>query len=195
MSAAPVNSTAMGMCARVPLQFSTDIGDAAGLTRAIGNRYAAPDGRPFPAIDESPTACEEHPQPRSASVRYAEWALKSTHRQRRPIYNGPAMASPTRSSDWQRIARLPEFRELLAAKRRFIVPAFVFFCAYYFALPALVGWAPSLMRTRVLGPINLAYLFALSQFFMAWIVAILYTRAAAGFDRIVKELLSKIQKD
>jgi len=105
------------------------------------------------------------------------------------------MASPIPAPDWQRIARLPEFRELIAAKRRFIVPAFVFFCAYYFALPALVGWAPALMRRRVIGPVNLAYLYALSQFFMAWMVAILYTRAAARFDGIVKELLSRIQKD
>jgi uncharacterized membrane protein (DUF485 family) len=96
------------------------------------------------------------------------------------------------STDWERIAHVPEFRELLSAKRRFIIPAFVFFCAYYFALPLLVGWAPALMRRRVLGPVNLAYLFALSQFFMAWIVAILYTRAAARFDRMVDDLLKRV---
>jgi uncharacterized membrane protein (DUF485 family) len=96
-------------------------------------------------------------------------------------------------TDWERIDRMPEFRQLIAAKRRFIVPAFVFFCAYYFALPLLVGWAPELMRTRVLGPVNIAYLFALSQFFMAWIVALLYVRAANGFDRIVKGILEKLK--
>jgi uncharacterized membrane protein (DUF485 family) len=95
------------------------------------------------------------------------------------------------TEDWKRIAGVPEFRELISAKRRFIVPAFLFFCAYYFALPLLVGWAPELMRRRVVGPVNLAYLFALSQFFMAWTVAILYTRAAARFDRMVKGLLKK----
>jgi uncharacterized membrane protein (DUF485 family) len=95
------------------------------------------------------------------------------------------------SADWKRIADVPEFRALISAKRRFIVPAFVFFCIYYFALPLLVGWAPALMRRRVLGPVNLAYLFALSQFFMAWMVAILYTRAAARFDRMIQELLRK----
>jgi uncharacterized membrane protein (DUF485 family) len=105
------------------------------------------------------------------------------------------MASPTPSPDWQRIAHHAEFRQLIAAKRRFIIPAFLFFCVYYFALPALVGWAPALMRTRVIGPVNVAYLFALSQFFMAWIVAVLYTRAAAGFDRMIQQLLRKIQKD
>ena len=94
-------------------------------------------------------------------------------------------------NDWEKIARMPEFRQLMAAKRRFIIPACLFFCLYYFALPVLVGWAPDLMRTRVFGPVNVAYLFALSQFFMAWIVAILYIRAAGRFDRMVKRILEK----
>ena len=35
---------------------------------------------------------------------------------------------------------------------------------------------------------NLAYLFALSQFFMAWIIAALYVRAAAKFDKMAREV-------
>ncbi|HKE22745.1 MAG TPA: DUF485 domain-containing protein [Bryobacteraceae bacterium] len=102
------------------------------------------------------------------------------------------MAPRPTPADWERIAHAPEFRELISAKRRFIIPAFVFFCIYYFSLPLLVGWAPALMRMRVIGPVNLAYLFALSQFFMAWIVAIMYNRAAGRFDRMAKDLLRKI---
>src|SRR5512145_1119268 len=82
-----------------------------------------------------------------------------------------------RSADWERVAAMDEFKGLIAAKRRFIAPAVIFFIVYYFALPALVGYAPELMNRRVLGVINLAYLFALSQFFMAWIIAALYVRA------------------
>src|ERR1700694_6061838 len=79
--------------------------------------------------------------------------------------------------DWDRVASNEEFKDLMAAQGQFIVPACVFFIAYYFALPLLVGYAPDLMRTQVFGVVNLAYLFALSQFFMAWIVAWLYVRA------------------
>jgi uncharacterized membrane protein (DUF485 family) len=46
------------------------------------------------------------------------------------------------------------------------------------------------MEKRVLGPVNLAYLFELSQFFMAWIIAALYVRAAARFDRMAREVVS-----
>jgi uncharacterized membrane protein (DUF485 family) len=48
------------------------------------------------------------------------------------------------------------------------------------------------METKVLGEVNLAYLFALSQFFMAWILAALYLRAAGRFDEMAKRLLASI---
>ncbi len=101
--------------------------------------------------------------------------------------------NPPERTDWERIEHMPEFRRLMAAKKRFVVPACIFFCAYYFALPLLVGWAPGLMRTKVMGPVNIAYLFALSQFFMAWIVAILYVRAANRFDRMVTQILERLK--
>jgi uncharacterized membrane protein (DUF485 family) len=86
--------------------------------------------------------------------------------------------------DWEGLAASAKFRELLQAKRRFIIPAMIFFVVYYFALPVLIGYAKPFMETRVVGPVNLAYLFALSQFFMAWIIAALYVRAAARFDKM-----------
>src|SRR5262245_10727941 len=94
-----------------------------------------------------------------------------------------------RSADWERVAAMDEFKSLVAAKRRFIAPAVIFFIVYYFALPALVGYAPGLMSRRVLGVINLAYLFALSQFFMAWIIAALYVRAAGRFDEMARKVI------
>jgi uncharacterized membrane protein (DUF485 family) len=91
--------------------------------------------------------------------------------------------------DWEKLAGSERFRNLLKAKRRFIVPAMIFFVVYYFALPVLIGYARSFMETRVWGPVNLAYLFALSQFFMAWIIAALYVRAAARFDKMARGVI------
>jgi uncharacterized membrane protein (DUF485 family) len=96
--------------------------------------------------------------------------------------------------DWNNIAARPDFKRLLGRKARFIVPASIFFILYYFALPALVGYAKPLMETRV-GPVNIAYLFALSQFVMAWVVAALYVRAANGFDRDAKAILDDARKE
>ena len=80
-------------------------------------------------------------------------------------------------------------KDLLRRKKRFVLPATLFFIAYYFALPVLVGYYPDLMARKVIGAVNIAYLFALSQFLMAWIIAWLYVRAAAGYDRMGRELI------
>jgi uncharacterized membrane protein (DUF485 family) len=96
-------------------------------------------------------------------------------------------------ADWERLATSERFRALLKAKRRFIIPATIFFIVYYFALPVLIGYARPLMEKRILGPVNLAYLFALSQFFMAWIIAALYVRAAARFDKMAASVIEKEQ--
>ena len=95
--------------------------------------------------------------------------------------------------DWAAIERTAEFQSLVRAKRAFIVPATVFFIAYYFALPALVGYWPDLMSTRVGGHINLAYLFALSQFVMAWVIMAMYVRRAQRYDRMVESLLASVK--
>jgi uncharacterized membrane protein (DUF485 family) len=94
--------------------------------------------------------------------------------------------------DWAAIERLPEFRALLRAKRAFLLPACLFFVAYYFALPALVGYWPEMMSRTVVGRINIAYLFALSQFVMAWALMAAYVRRARAFDRMVQDLLARL---
>jgi uncharacterized membrane protein (DUF485 family) len=86
------------------------------------------------------------------------------------------------------IAASAEFKELLKAKSAFILPATVFFVLYYFALPVLVGYAPTWMQTKI-GPINLAYLFALSQFAMTWILAAMYMKKASRFDTMAAKIL------
>jgi uncharacterized membrane protein (DUF485 family) len=96
--------------------------------------------------------------------------------------------------DWNAVAASSGFKELVKAKVRFIVPATVFFIIYFFALPVLVGYAPDLMNRKVIGSINIAYLFALSQFFMAWIVALVYVRAASRHDRMARAIVSDLEK-
>lgn len=122
-----------------------------------------------------------------------------------PTVGSPTDMEPLRLADpkpiddirssipWDAIAADAEFKKLLASKIRFIAPLTVFFLAYYFALPVLVGRFPALMKTKV-GSVNVAYLFALSQFFMAWIVAGFYVVKAAGWDRSAAELIARFNK-
>src|SRR5438552_230686 len=102
-------------------------------------------------------------------------------------------AEDAQLTDWDKVADMEEFRALLKAKVKFIAPATIFFAAYYFALPILVGYARELMEKQVFGAVNLAYLFALSQFVMAWTIAALYVRAAARFDKMAESILPKLK--
>jgi uncharacterized membrane protein (DUF485 family) len=113
-----------------------------------------------------------------------------THMQPKPPHERTA-DEEAGGVDWEKLAASERFRSLLRAKKRFIIPAMIFFVVYYFALPVLIGYARPFMERRVIGPVNLAYLFALSQFFMAWIIAALYVRAAARFDRMANDVVGK----
>ena len=107
----------------------------------------------------------------------------------------PDSAELTKSS-WDRLARSPRFRQLIREKRRFILPATVFFMVYYFALPILVGLlARDDEAESALGPVNIAYLFALSQFVMAWVMAWIYISVAARFDKLAQEVIGREQQD
>ncbi len=101
-------------------------------------------------------------------------------------------ATAERGEGWEGLEETPEFKQLVRAKWRFVIPATVFFMVYYFLLPVLNGVATGFMRTNVVGSVNIAYLFALSQFFMAWILAWLYIRRANGlFDGLAEKVRTR----
>lgn len=105
-----------------------------------------------------------------------------------------AAGTPTGESDlWDRVAAMDEFKLLLLAKVEFVVPAVVTFIVYYFLLPISVGYFPQFMDKRI-GPVNLAYLFALSQFFVAWLIAFLYVRQARRFDDFGSRIIDHLEK-
>lgn len=93
--------------------------------------------------------------------------------------------------DWNAIANSKAFKHLIAIKKAFIVPAFAVFLVHYLALAVLVGYAPKLASTRVIGTVTIAYLFALSQFAAGWLIAALYLVAAARFDALTVDILAR----
>jgi uncharacterized membrane protein (DUF485 family) len=91
------------------------------------------------------------------------------------------------------VGKDPEMVELENRHRHFVWPVTVFFLAYYLALPILAGAAPDLMGTKVFGQFTFGYLFALSQFLMAFVVAGVYARwAATRMDPLAADLRKKL---
>jgi len=97
------------------------------------------------------------------------------------------------SHDWEAVASSPAFRKLIDGKKRFLIPAVVFFLVYYFLLPSFAGWAKALMAVKVSGAINFGYVFALSQFVMVWVLAWLYVRKANQFDRMADQVAREVK--
>jgi len=99
--------------------------------------------------------------------------------------------SSTSQAQWKALESDPDLKELIAAKRRFVVPATIFFIVYYFALPVLDGYFPDMMSTKVIGNINAAYLFALSEFVMTAVIVYLYVQRAKHFDELAARVRAK----
>jgi uncharacterized membrane protein (DUF485 family) len=99
---------------------------------------------------------------------------------------------PEEVAQWEGLEQTTEFRQLVQARFRFVLPATIFFLVYYFLLPLLNGLAPGFMRTDVIGHVNIAYLFALSQFVMAWTLAYLYIRKSTKvFDPLAEKVRAR----
>jgi uncharacterized membrane protein (DUF485 family) len=81
-----------------------------------------------------------------------------------------------RSPDWERIERMPEFRELVARRRRFVVPATAFFMLWYFGFVVLAGYAEDFMGSSIYEGFTVGYGLALTQFVMVGTLGIWYLR-------------------
>jgi len=91
------------------------------------------------------------------------------------------------------VGKDPEMIELERRHSRFIWPATAFFLIYYMALNVLAGTSPDLMGRKLFGEFTFGYLFALSQFVMAFVVAWVYSRwAARRMDPLAADLREKL---
>jgi uncharacterized membrane protein (DUF485 family) len=81
--------------------------------------------------------------------------------------------------DWVAAERSPEFQELIKKKKAFVVPATIFFLAWYFGFVILAGYAPDFMgREFLTDGLTVGYVLALSQFVMTWALGAWYIRKA-----------------
>ncbi len=89
-----------------------------------------------------------------------------------------------RQDEWVRVERTSAFKELISAKRAFIIPATIFFMVFYFGLPFLAAFT-TVLNVKVIGSLTLAYIYAFAQFAMTWILMHLYVSRANKWDDLV----------
>ncbi len=78
--------------------------------------------------------------------------------------------------DWAAVEESPQFRELIATRRRFVLPATIFFLAWYFGFILLAGYAPHFMGRSVYQGLTVGYCLALTQFVMVLTLGLMYLR-------------------
>jgi uncharacterized membrane protein (DUF485 family) len=89
--------------------------------------------------------------------------------------------------DWMAAERSEEFQQLVRKRRRFVVPATVFFLAWYFGFIVLAGYAPDFMGESVYEGLTVGYVLALTQFIMVWFLGWLYLKKAdRDFDPLAE---------
>ncbi len=95
--------------------------------------------------------------------------------------------------DWEAIEHSPEFQELVHKRRSFVVPATIFFLAWYFGFIILAGYAEDFMGTSVYEGLTVGYLLALTQFVMTFGLGFWYLRKAdRDFDPLARRAVEHI---
>ena len=98
------------------------------------------------------------------------------------------------SDAWIEGVESPEFKTLIDAKQRSIVPMIVIYVVGYLGLSVLAGFGRGILGTKVVGAVNLGFVLIAGNYVMSWVLAVVYARVSANrHDPLVKVLVDKAQ--
>jgi uncharacterized membrane protein (DUF485 family) len=94
--------------------------------------------------------------------------------------------------DWDAIICDPRFVSLHRRKSVFLWGLMILTVAYFFLLPIGAAYFQDIFKIRVWGVVNVGLLGALSEFVVAWLLALIYSRKASrDFDRMAAEIAAQ----
>ena len=96
--------------------------------------------------------------------------------------------------DWSGAAQNRRFRQLVDYKIRRVRPAIAIYFLSYISVSVLAGFAPGFMSTKLIGAFSLGYALILSNYFVAWAIALWYVRAARTEFDPLQQLAIKSMK-
>ena len=95
---------------------------------------------------------------------------------------------------WREGIASAEFKALIDAKRRSILPMIVIYVVGYLGLAVLAGFGRGILGTKVLGAVNLGFVLIAGNYVMSWVLAVVYARVSANrHDPLVKVVVDKVQ--
>src|SRR5271156_3478087 len=93
---------------------------------------------------------------------------------------------------WIKGVESPEFKTLIDAKQRSIVPMVVIYIVGYMGLSILAGFGRGILGIKVLGAVNLGFVLIACNYLMSWALAIVSARiSATRHDPLVKIVVDK----
>jgi uncharacterized membrane protein (DUF485 family) len=100
--------------------------------------------------------------------------------------------APPPDIDWQAIEASPEFQELVRRRRSFVLPATIFFLAWYMGFILLTAYAEDLMSKRVYEGLTVGYCLALTQFVMVLVLGLMYlSRSDKVYDPLARKAIER----
>lgn len=91
---------------------------------------------------------------------------------------------------FEQIQAQPEFQQLRRTLRRFVFPMTAAFLAWYLLYVLMSAYARGFMGHKLVGNINVAYVFGLLQFVSTFVIAWAYSRYA---DRHLDPLADRLR--
>ena len=86
------------------------------------------------------------------------------------------------NEEWNAMLHSPAFRTLTRHRRKTVLVLGVAAAVYYFSIPALIAFAPSIFAIRLLPGINLGAVFAVSQYPFGIALAFVFLKRSATLD-------------
>ena len=97
-------------------------------------------------------------------------------------------------STFEEVQATPEFQSLKRTLRRFIFPATAAFLAWYLLYVLMSAYARDFMAIKLLGNINVAYVFGLLQFVSTFVIAYVYAKyAEKHFDPVADRIRHQLE--
>jgi uncharacterized membrane protein (DUF485 family) len=97
---------------------------------------------------------------------------------------------------YERVQASEDFQTLRRRYRGFAFPMTAAFLSWYLLFVLCSSYAPDFMGTKVVGNINVAFVFGILQFVSTFLITWLYTRHAnSQLDPMADELKTRIERD
>ncbi len=96
----------------------------------------------------------------------------------------------TKGIDFEKTVKSKEYKVLMKAKKRFLVPSIILFFGLYLIFPILISYT-DILDTPAYGDISWAWIYSLLLFVMTWTLATIYMKKATTFDQMVEDIFKE----